>query len=69
MSLRDRIDAFPTHRWVARLVFPVFIAQRITHVISNDLFDSLMLGYLWWLSEVTMDESWRARRLQEDDEG
>lgn len=49
-------------------MIPVFATQRLTHFISNDLFDSLMLGYLWWLSEVTMQESWEARRLAEGKE-
>lgn len=66
MSLRERLDAFPTHRWVARLVFPIVIFQRWTHVVSNEAMDTFMLAYLWWLSEVTMDESWKARRLAED---
>jgi hypothetical protein len=66
VKLRERLDSFPTHKWVARIVFPVVIAQRLTQVIPNDAMDTLMLAYLWWLSEITMQESWEARRLVED---
>lgn len=62
MSLRDRLDAFPTHRWLARLVIPIFAAQRITKIIDAATFDTILLVYLWWLSEVTAHESWLARR-------
>lgn len=62
MRLRERVDAFPTHRWAARIVFPVVIVQRITQVVPNSAMDTFMLAYLWWLSEVTAQEAWTARR-------
>lgn len=46
-------------------MFPVFVAQRVTRVVDNDTFDSLMIGYLWWLSEVTAHEAWLGRREAE----
>jgi hypothetical protein len=67
--LRERwqnwVEETPTHRWIARMVFPIFLMQRLTQVVSNDTFDSLMIGYLWWLSEVTAHESWLGRKEAE----
>lgn len=68
--LRARIEDTPTHLWMARLVVPIFIMQRWTGFVSDAAFDSLMLGYLWWLSEVTAHESWLGRRAaQQSDTG
>ncbi len=60
--IRERVDAFPSHKWLARFVLPLAILQRTTQVVGNELFDTILLVYLWWLSEVTANESWLARR-------
>lgn len=65
MSLRGWIERTPTHRWIARLVLPIFLAQRLSRIVDNDTFDSLMIGYLWWLSEITAHEAWLGRREAE----
>lgn len=66
--LRSWIDGFPTHKWMARIWVPVAILQRTTQFVSNDAFDTVLLVYLLWLSEVTAHESWLARRLEEDED-
>ena len=68
MSLRDKVDAFPTHKWMARLWVPIAILQRLTQFVSNEVFDTILLVYLLWLSEITAHESWVARRLEEKEE-
>ena len=65
MRWRERIDRFPTHKWMSRLVIPVFVTQRTTKIVDNDTFDTLLIVYLWWLSEVTEHDSWQARRQVE----
>jgi hypothetical protein len=64
-DIAERVDDWPTHKWIARFVFPLMLIQRIWFPQFDDIIEVFLLVYLTWLSEITAQESWLARKLEQ----